>query len=482
MPAFGPVSRALPQPSVARQVAIIVLAFIVAAWSTVALNAPAPVAAASFSIIRTINAHAWAKPSTDPTGVAYDSATGRMIVVDSEIDEAPAPHYAGANVWEMSLTGSVVRTWNTLAYTDEPADAAFNPANGRLYIVDDDLDEVFVVSRGGDGQFGTGDDGVSSFDTTMYGSTDPSGITFGAGYMFIADGLPAEIFRIHPGPNRTFGNGDDTVIHFDVASRGQTDPEGIAYDPRSNSLFIVTDRVYSDLLHVTLSGATLQNIDLGFVPNRVPGGLTLARSSGSSGVLSLWLADRGVDNDIDPNENDGRIFELTAPATPFTDIGSSIFKGDIEWLFGSGITKGCTTTAFCPNSVVTREQMASFLARARNLPAASRDFFTDDENSVHEADINRVAQAGIAAGCGGGRYCPTRTISREEMASFLARAFNLPATGSDFFTDDESSIHEADINRVAAAGIATGCGGSRYCPRAGVTRGQMAAFLRRALT
>ena len=37
------------------------------------------------------------------------------------------------------------------------------------------------------------------------------------------------------------------------------------------------------------------------------------------------------------------------------------------------------------------------------------------------------------------------------MASFLVRALGLPATGSDFFTDDESSVHESDINRLAAA-------------------------------
>ena len=67
------------------------------------------------------------------------------------------------------------------------------------------------------------------------------------------------------------------------------------------------------------------------------------------------------------------------------------------------------------------------------------------------------------------------------MASFLVRAFHLPATSTDFFTDDEGSQHEGSINRLAAAGITGGCGPSTFCPRASVTRGQMAAFLHRAV-
>jgi hypothetical protein len=66
------------------------------------------------------------------------------------------------------------------------------------------------------------------------------------------------------------------------------------------------------------------------------------------------------------------------------------------------------------------------------------------------------------------------------MATFLARAFDLPGTGTDHFTDDEGNKHEANINRIAEAGITHGCGGTRFCPDGAVTRGQMAALLHRA--
>ena len=77
---------------------------------------------------------------------------------------------------------------------------------------------------------------------------------------------------------------------------------------------------------------------------------------------------------------------------------------------------------------------------------------------------------------------PDTSVSRAQAATFLDRALGLPETDVDFFTDDDGSVHEGAINRIAAAGITTGCGSGRFCPRTRVSREQMAAFLRRALT
>lgn len=164
------------------------------------------------------------------------------------------------------------------------------------------------------------------------------------------------------------------------------------------------------------------------------------------------------------------------------DVDGSIFAADIAWAYATGVTTGCAPDLFCTESSVTRQQAASFLARALGLPSTTTDFFTDDEGSIHEADINRIAAAGITTGCAAGRFCPTAGVNRQQMASFLVRAYHLPATGTDFFTDDERSIHEANINRLAASGITAGCAATRYCPTARVTRGQMVAFLHRAET
>ena len=174
----------------------------------------------------------------------------------------------------------------------------------------------------------------------------------------------------------------------------------------------------------------------------------------------------------------GRLYRVVAPE--FSDILASSFIDDIHWLLYEGITFGCDGTKFCPKEPVTRGEMASFLSRVLNLPTSPTDYFTDDESSVHEAAINEIAHAGITGGCAAGKYCPERNVTRGEMATFLVRALDLPPSSTDYFTDDESSTHEANINAFRAAGLTTGCTATKYCPNSNVTREQMAAFLHRA--
>ena len=72
------------------------------------------------------------------------------------------------------------------------------------------------------------------------------------------------------------------------------------------------------------------------------------------------------------------------------------------------------------------------------------------------------------------------------MAAFLVRALGYTDDGGgDLFVDDDDSIFEADIDKLATAGVTKGCNpptNDRFCPTDNVTRGQMAAFLRRALS
>jgi hypothetical protein len=170
----------------------------------------------------------------------------------------------------------------------------------------------------------------------------------------------------------------------------------------------------------------------------------------------------------------------------FRDDDGNQFEADIEWLAETEITKGCNpplNNKFCPDDPVTRGQMAAFLARAFDLPAATSDYFTDDNGSTFEADINRLAQAGITKGCSSTDFCANEHVTRGQMAAFLVRAYGYSDPGSYDFTDDNGSTFEADINRLAQAGVTRGCNppdNTRFCPNDPVTRGQMAAFLHRA--
>lgn len=162
----------------------------------------------------------------------------------------------------------------------------------------------------------------------------------------------------------------------------------------------------------------------------------------------------------------------------FTDDDGSVHEADINGIAEAGITKGCGGTNFCPRGGVTRAEMASFLVRAMELNPQPTGPFTDITNSIHAPNINALAAAGITAGCSTNAYCPDQVVSREQMATFLTRALALTPTQHNF-ADVGTGTHAQDIGAIAAAGITTGCGPGLYCPFDWVTREQMATFLAR---
>ena len=184
-----------------------------------------------------------------------------------------------------------------------------------------------------------------------------------------------------------------------------------------------------------------------------------------------------------------------APIVPkeFTDDEGSVHETAINAIAEMGITNGCSAdgTLYCPAQPVTRAQMASFLARALGLPVPedpSVGAFTDIADNLHRADIRAIAAAGITLGCNddGTLYCPNRSVTRSEMASFLTRAFDItvpedPSMGA--FDDISGDPHEDAIRAIAAAGVTLGCNdeGTLFCPHRSVTRSEMASFLARAL-
>lgn len=194
-----------------------------------------------------------------------------------------------------------------------------------------------------------------------------------------------------------------------------------------------------------------------------------------------------------PGEIRGTIegLERGAPGTRFTDDDGSVHEADIEIIATAGITVGCNPPAndeFCPTDELTRGQGAAFFNRALNLLPATDDPFTDDETSIFEGDINAVAAVGITRGCNppaNDEFCPDDDITRAQWASFMVRALGLSAGGGDdLFTDDDGSVHEGDIDRLATAGITLGCNppdNDLFCPEDTVTRQQVASFFVRAM-
>ncbi len=185
------------------------------------------------------------------------------------------------------------------------------------------------------------------------------------------------------------------------------------------------------------------------------------------------------------------IVAVSAPALAyFDDTVGSVHAADIAAIADAGVTKGCNpphNTRYCPERPVTRGEMAAFLVRSLGLSGAGEQF-SDTDDSQFAQEIGLLAAAGITKGCNpphNTRFCPDDPVTRGQMAAFLVRAHadRWTQRGRDF-VDDDDSVFEADIERLAAAGITKGCNppdNTRFCPDDPVTREQMASFLRRML-
>jgi len=173
-----------------------------------------------------------------------------------------------------------------------------------------------------------------------------------------------------------------------------------------------------------------------------PGAADLRLASGAVGINAGVPLDNLNDGETVVGNPDMGAFEygfaLPEYGPRIEGVGSrfidapigSLFFTEIEWLADEGITKGCnppTNDMYCPNNPVTRGQMAAFLNRALNLPPGVPDTFTDDDTSVFEADIDALAAAGITKGCNpptNDMYCPNNPVTRGQMAAFLYRALS----------------------------------------------------------
>jgi len=109
-----------------------------------------------------------------------------------------------------------------------------------------------------------------------------------------------------------------------------------------------------------------------------------------------------------------------------------------------------------------------------------------DPASIHSGAVDCVTWWGIAAGTGDRRFAPARSVTRAQMASFVARMLEvsgvpLPEDPPDAFVDDEGDVHEPAIDELAALGVVRGTSPGRYDPQSPVGRAQTASIVARAL-
>jgi hypothetical protein len=113
------------------------------------------------------------------------------------------------------------------------------------------------------------------------------------------------------------------------------------------------------------------------------------------------------------------------PEDGFADVPpENAHERAVDCLVWWGVARGRTSTQYAPRDTVTRAQMATFIAQlvlrsGGQLPPAGADVFPDDDGSPHEDAVNRLFRAGIVTGRPDGTYAPELPVTRDAMAKFL---------------------------------------------------------------
>lgn len=275
------------------------------------------------------------KSSPDPSDIAYLSLKNTLLVCDAEVDEIP-DLFTGDNLFEISRSGVLLNTYSTTTssrsgYSNEPAGCAFDPLSGHLFISDDAQKQVFELSPDSDGNF-TLDSPRTSFSTLRVCGTDsdPEGVAFGDGTLFIIDGINSELYKVKPGPDGLFNGVGETCTSFDTSAL-VLDPEGVAYDPDTpGHLYVTGNKDENRLIDFTTAGIWARTIDVRISSNEPdnPSGLAaVPKNKTADSKTHIFITDRGVNNSTDSNENDGKIYEFSLPNRPTVNQAPNVSAG-----------------------------------------------------------------------------------------------------------------------------------------------------------
>ena len=194
----------------------------------------------------------------------------------------------------------------------------------------------------------------------MYGIDDPEGLTFDdTGTLYLTNGIRAMVHRINPGANGLFDGlpptGDDQASTWPTALLDLPQPAGIDY--HNSLLYMVSNSMGSPIAEVTLDGKLQRTISLANITPLAPGDLTWAPASTGGDEEHIYLVARGIDNDKDPSENDGKLYEIAIPGPTSHVSTTSHLNG--QALIGYGLIIAIATLALlvtCISAATTPEQ------------------------------------------------------------------------------------------------------------------------------
>jgi hypothetical protein len=171
------------------------------------------------------------------------------------------------------------------------------------------------------------------------------------------------------------------------------------------------------------------------------------------------------------------LFIITVPAfAQFSDTNGNWAAAEISKWVEKGIINGNPNGTYAPEKAISRAEFSSMLCKLFNYVDLSSTKFTDvSENSWYSKIVSKTASAGVIVG-DKGKFRPTESISRQEAAVMLSRAFMLSANAStaDKYTDakDIAAWAKAAVSAVTEKGYMSGRPGNLFAPKENVTRAE----------
>ena len=312
-----------------------------------------------------------------------------------------------------------------------------------------------------------------------------------AGLVFGAPPAQAEIPGVTPVvacPSESY-----PVLEFMIVTDERTTvPAGGSYDISDPSGVQVAGDLLPEILpstafvHTSISGADIDRVEGGTYTVRIDidGDGTV-----SEDVSIIDCVPDGPGASPPVRDLSAACPSASVPSANFPDVdpdsvhGTAIDCGD--WY---GIAEGYADGRFGPGDDVTRGQLATFVGRVLEAaglarPADAPDAFIDDTRTAHEDYINWLAQLGILQGFPGSQFRPGDDVTRGQLATYLASAYQA-ITGAalspgDVTFPDDAGTHQDNIRRIAAAGFAAGFPDGEFKANLSTRRDQMASFLMR---
>jgi DNA-binding beta-propeller fold protein YncE len=258
----------------------------------------------------------WQYGIPDPSGIAYNPLSGKLMLSDAEIEEDPL--FSPISIFEFNLAGGRPTDSFRPNYTNEPTGLAIDARAGVMYVSDDDTFTIDVVRPDNPARR------LWSFDTRSLGADDPEDVAVdpSTGHLFIVNGLSRTLQEVEVNhANRSVS----LVDSFTFADPGIIDPEALAYDP-VHDLFLVSGGFSSDIWLVDRNGNTVDVVTVlqeyrntqtsaasGSIRASVKD-IELAPASNGSGATHIYVADFG-----DSHKVDGRIIEID-PGNLFSQV------------------------------------------------------------------------------------------------------------------------------------------------------------------